>query len=152
MALSADEIVQVLNDLLETCYDGMDGFRTVASMVTRTDVIVVCETQAQRIDEAASELYTAVRRLGGRPAEHGHPKATIHRSWIHLRASTIDTSDDGVLGEIVRGEEEAIRRYQHALNKSLPPALHDLVVDQLRGIQENLERVHRLRHPPPEPV
>jgi uncharacterized protein (TIGR02284 family) len=150
MALSADEIVQVLNDLLETCYDGMDGFRTVASTVTRTDIVTFCQAHAQRIDEAASELYTAVRRLGGRPAEHGHPKATLHRSWIHLRASAIDTSDDGVLGEIERGEEEAVRRYQHALNKSLPPALHDLVADQLRGVEDTLQHVRLLRQAPTE--
>ena len=152
MALSADEIVQVLNDLLETCYDGMDGFRAAASTITRSDAVSFCEVRAQRIDEAASELYTAVRRLGGRPAEHGHPQASLHRSWIHLRASAIDTSDDGVLGEMERGEEAAVSRYRHALGKSLPPALHDLVAEQLRGVEANLEGVRQLRRAPPEPI
>jgi len=145
MTMSADEMVQVLNDLLETCYDGMDGFRAAASSLTRPDAITFCQSRAARIDEAAAELYTAVRRLGGRPAEHGHPQATMHRGWIHLRASAIDTSDDGVLGEIERGEEVAVHRYRHALSKSLPPALHDLVADQLRGAEENREGIRQLR-------
>ena len=145
MTMSADEIVQVLNDLLETCYDGMDGFRAVASTVSRPDIIAFCESRAARINEAAAELYTAVRRLGGRPAEHGHPQAMVHRSWIHLRASAIDTSDEGVLGEMQLGEEVSVRHYQHALSKSLPPALHDLIADQLRGAEENLEGVRQLR-------
>jgi uncharacterized protein (TIGR02284 family) len=151
MTMSADEIVQVLNDLLETCYDGTDGFRAAATSLTRTDAITFCESRAARIDEAAAELYTAIRRLGGRPAEHGHPQATVHRSWIHLRASAIDTSDDGVLGEMERGEEAAVHGYRHALGKSLPPALHDLVADQLRGVEKNLEGVRRLRQEPAEP-
>jgi uncharacterized protein (TIGR02284 family) len=145
MTMSADEIVQVLNDLLETCYDGMDGFRAAAASLTRSDAITFCQARAARIDEAASELYTAVRRLGGRPAEHGHPQATVHRGWIHFRASAIDTTDDGVLGEMERGEESAVGRYRHALARSLPPALHDLVAEQLRGVEENREGIRQLR-------
>ena len=152
MTMSADEIVQVLNDLLETCYDGMDGFRAAAGSLTRTDAIAFCESRAARIDESAAELYTAVRRLGGRPAEHGHPEASVHRGWIHLRASAIDTSDDGVLSEIERGEDAALHGYRHALGKSLPPALHDLVADQLRGVEENLEGVRQLRRETTEPA
>ncbi len=143
--MSADEIVQVLNDLLETCYDGMDGFRAVASTVSRPDIVTFCESRASRIDEAAAELYTAIRRLGGRPAEHGHPQASVHRGWIHLRAATIDTTDDGVLSEMETGEKISVDHYQNALSRSLPPALHDLVADQLRGAEENLEGVRQLR-------
>jgi uncharacterized protein (TIGR02284 family) len=145
MTMSADEIVQVLNDLLETCYDGMDGFRAVASTVTRGDIVTFCQARAARIDDAASELYTAIRRLGGRPAEHGHPQASVHRGWIHFRAAAIDTTDDGVLSEMETGETAAIHRYRQALSRSLPPALHDLVADQLRGVEENLEGVRQLR-------
>ena len=145
MTMSADEIVQVLNDLLETCYDGMDGFRVVASTVSSPDIVSFCQSRAARINEAAADLYTAIRRLGGRPAEHGHPQATVHRGWIHLRAATIDTTNDGVLGEMETGEQISVNRYQHALSRSLPPALHDLVADQLRGVEENLEGVRQLR-------
>jgi uncharacterized protein (TIGR02284 family) len=145
MTLSADEVTRVLNDLLETCYDGIDGLRVAASRVSSPDITSFCLSHAQRIDESAAELYAAIRRLGGQPAEHGHPEARVHRGWIHLRASTIDTSDDGVLKEMERGEEAAVHRYQHALSAALPPALHDLVADQLRGTEENLEGVRQLQ-------
>jgi uncharacterized protein (TIGR02284 family) len=145
MALSNDQIVDVLNDLLETCYDGLEGFRTAASKVQRSDAIVLFQSRAQRIDEAAAELYTAIRRLGGHPIEHGHPEARIHRGWIQLRAAVTPSGDDAVLAEVERGEAEAVRRYRHALAKDLPLDIHDLVADQLQGAEANLERVRELR-------
>jgi len=145
MALSQDELVDVLNDLLETCYDGLEGFRTAASTIERSDAIVQFQARAQRLDEAAAELYTAIRHLGGHPVEHGHAEARVHRAWIHVRAAIAKKGDDAVLAEVQRGEEEALRRYCHALAASLRPDLHDLVADQLQGIQESLARIRELR-------
>jgi len=145
MATSHDHVIDILNDLLETCYDGLEGFRTAASKVERSDAIVLFQSRAQRIDEAAAELYTAIRRLGGHPAEHGHSEAGLHRSWMRLRAAVAPHGEDAVLVEVERGEEEAVRRYEHALANDLPADLHDLVADQLEGAKVNLARVRDLR-------
>jgi uncharacterized protein (TIGR02284 family) len=143
--MSNEDVIAVLNDLLETCYDGLSGFRTAATQVHGRDAIALFESRAQRIDEAAAELYTAIHHLGGHPADHGHAAAQVHRGWIHLRAYTGGSGDDAVLAEVERGEELAVRRYQHALGKPLPPDIKDLVADQARGAEENLERVRGLR-------
>jgi uncharacterized protein (TIGR02284 family) len=143
--VSNEDVIEVLNDLLETCYDGLNGFRTAATQVQDREAIALCESRAQRIDEAAAELYTAIHHRGGHPAEHGHAAAQVHRGWIHLRALTAGSGDDAVLAEVERGEELAVRRYQHALTKPLPPDIKDLVADQARGAEENLERVRALR-------
>ena len=145
MALSRDDAVKVLNDLLETCYDGLEGFRSAVSRVEGSQAIALFQSRVQRIDEGAAELYTAIRRLGGQPAERGHRQAVLHRGWMHLVHAAAPHGDAAILAEVERGEEEAVRRYQHASRKSLPPDLHDLVEDQLRGTEENLERVRELR-------
>jgi|SRR6185437_4858396 len=151
MPLSRDELVDVLNDLLETCYDGLDGFRLAASSIERSEAIILFQSRAQRIDEAAAELYTAIRRLGGHPAEHGHRQAVLHRGWMHLRVVAAQRTTDALLAEVERGEEEAVRRYRHALGKELPEDLHDLVADQLQGAEESLKQVHELRQTGPHP-
>ena len=145
MTISTDDIISVLNDLLETCYDGRDGFRTSAGALESQDAIAMCLSRAQRIDDAAAELYTAIRHLGGHPVEHGHAVAKVHRGWIHLRAAAPTHTDDSILAEIERGEEGALERYQHALTKPLPPAIHDLIDDHRRDIEDNLARVRAMR-------
>jgi uncharacterized protein (TIGR02284 family) len=149
MALSSNEIVDILNDLLETCYDGLDGFRAAVTTVERSDAIALFESRVQRIDGAAAELYTAIRRIGGHPAEHGHPEAFLHRGWLHVRAALGRGGDDGALAAVETGEQEAVRRYRRALAQNLPPDLHDLVADQLDGAEKNLECVQDLRRSPP---
>jgi uncharacterized protein (TIGR02284 family) len=147
---SPNEIADILNDLLETCYDGLDGFRAAATTVERPDAIALFESRIQRIDGAAAELYTAIRRIGGHPADHGHPEAFLHRGWMHLRAALGRRGgDDGVLAAVESGEQEAVRRYRRALAQSLPSDLHDLVADQLDGAERNLECVQDLRRYPP---
>jgi uncharacterized protein (TIGR02284 family) len=145
MTLSGQHLIDVLNDLLETCYDGLEGFRTAATAVSQPDAIMLCEATAQRIDESASQLYAAIRDHGGEPVEHGHPQARVHRGWIHLRAALAERTDDAVLAEVQRGEEESLRRYRHALGKDLPSDMHDLVADQLAGVEETLAQVRAVR-------
>ena len=145
MTLSGQQLVDVLNDLLETCYDGREGFQTAAAAVTQPDAITLCQVTAQRVDEAASQLYAAIRDHGGEPVDHGHPEARIHRGWIHLRAMLAQGTDDAVLAEVERGEEASLRRYRQALAKDLPPAMHDLVADQLTNVEEALAQVRAVR-------
>jgi uncharacterized protein (TIGR02284 family) len=145
-AMSNADVAAVLNGLLETCYDGLDGFRTAITKIDNDEVIAFCESRIQRIDEAAADLYTAVKHLGVQPVEHGHPAARLHRGWIQLRAAvTSGGTNAAILAEIERGEELAVRSYHEALEKPLPEAIHDMVQDQAQGTAENLERVRSLR-------
>jgi uncharacterized protein (TIGR02284 family) len=145
MTISTDDIISVLNELLETCYDERDGFRTSAGELQGQDAIAMCLSRAQRVDDAAAELYTAIRHLGGHPVEHGHSVAKVHRGWIHLRGAAPASTDDSILAEIERGEEAALERYRHALTKPLPPTTHDLLDDHVRDIEESLARVRAMR-------
>ncbi len=145
MTLSNDKLVDLLNELLEVCYDGLEGFRTAASTATSPEAIVLFQSRAQRLDEAAAELYTEVRQHGGQPVDHGHSEARVHRGWIHFRAAVAQRTDEAVLAEVERGEDEAARRYRKALKHDLPEAIHDLLTDHLAAIDESLANVKALR-------
>jgi len=145
MTLSNEKLVDLMNDLLETCYDALEGFRTAASTATVPDSIMFFQSRVQRTDEAAAELYAEIRQHGGQPVDHGHSQARVHRGWIHLRAAVAERTDDAVLAEVQRGEQEAARRYRNALAKDLPEDIHDLLADQLATIEESLSRVQQLR-------
>ncbi len=142
--MSNDQIAAALNELLETCYDGLDGFRSAIKEIDNDEVIAFCESRIQRIDEAAADLYTAIQHLGVHPAEHGHPAARMHRGWIQLRAA-LTSGNAAILAEIERGEELAAKQYHEALAKPLPEAMRDMVEEQAQGADENLERVRSLR-------
>lgn len=144
MAMSNADVAAVLNELLETCYDGLDGFRTAITEIDNDEVIAFCQSRIQRIDEAAADLYTAIQHLGAHPAEHGHSTARVHRGWIQLRGA-LTRGNTAILAEIERGEERAVKNYHDALAKPLPEAVRDMVDEQAQGTDENLERIRSLR-------
>lgn len=141
MAGPNDDIIAVLNDLIETCEDGANGFSTAAEAITDPEAKLLLQSRLAQILNAESQLRAAVRELGGAPVDHGHASASLHRGWINLKSVVARGNDETILDEVVRGEETAARWYRDALKRALPPTIKLLVGAQARGVEENLERV-----------
>lgn len=146
MATTNGDTIAVLNDLIETCEDGINGFRTAADAVQSPEAKTVFQSRIAQILDAQSQLRNAVRELGGKPAEHGHAAAPLHRGWINLKAAITGKNDEAIIAEVVRGEEVAVEWYHDALKKPLPPAIASMVSAQARGAEQNLDRVRYLRN------
>jgi len=139
------DVVAILNDLIATCEDGASGFRTAAESISHPEARSQFHERARRIEQSKLELSDLVRRLGGAPAEHGHPVAGLHRGWINLRGAVAGKNDDAILAEVERGEEIAVTHYRDALNADLPADVRMVVQAQARGAEMNLTRVQALR-------
>ncbi|RZA14925.1 MAG: PA2169 family four-helix-bundle protein, partial [Proteobacteria bacterium] len=61
------DVVSTLNDLIETCKDGEEGFRTCAEDIKDAQMKSYFTSRAQSCAEAAAELQQEVRSLGGTP-------------------------------------------------------------------------------------
>ena len=62
-----DKVISTLNNLIETCKDGQDGFRQAAEGVKHTELKTLFLTYAQQRAQFAGELQSEVHRLGGTP-------------------------------------------------------------------------------------
>jgi uncharacterized protein (TIGR02284 family) len=139
-----EELIGTLNDLIETCRDGINGFRTAADGVSSPIAKEVFLSRVHLIEKGLGDLDAAVQRLGGDPVEHGHPAASVHRAWINLKSAVTLRDDRAIINEVVRGEEVAIQHYREALEKPLPADIRAMVEMQERGTELNLERARAL--------
>jgi uncharacterized protein (TIGR02284 family) len=139
-----EETVSVLNDLVSTCIDGVEGFRTAAEAVKNNETKMLFQSRVRVIETSQAELTAAVRRLGGDPATHGHIVGSLHRGWVDIKAMVTGKNEEAVLAEVIRGEEGAVEHYRDALKKALPQDVVAMVERQYQGAQENLERVRNL--------
>jgi uncharacterized protein (TIGR02284 family) len=139
-----EELIGTLNDLIETCRDGINGFRTAADGVSSPIAKEVFLSRVHLIEKGLGDLDAAVQRLGGDPIEHGHPAASIHRAWINIKSAATMRDDRAIINEVVRGEEVAIQHYREALEKPLPADIRAMVEMQERGTELNLERARAL--------
>ena len=63
MAMDNDDLIDTLNNLIETCKDGEKGFRTCAEDIKNTSLQPMFITAAEHCAEAAAQLRQEVERL-----------------------------------------------------------------------------------------
>lgn len=130
------EVISTLNDLIETCRDGQEGFRTAAEGVRGAELRELFHAYARQRAGFTSELQDEVRRLGGEPERTGSLVATLHRGWMGLRAALEGNDDRAVVGECVRGEEVALETYRAALGTDMHASVRAMVERQFAEIKE----------------
>jgi uncharacterized protein (TIGR02284 family) len=140
-----DNVISVLNNLIETCKDGQNGFQTAAEGVKRSDLKSLFYQYAQQRAQFAGELQNEVLRLGGDPAKAGSVAATLHRGWINIKSAVTGEDENAVISECERGEDSAVANYQDALNdQNLPTDVRSIVERQFAQVKEAHDRVRSL--------
>src|SRR6478672_11265421 len=144
MSLKNAEVVSILNELIETCENGIHGFKTASDAVKNPAAKALFASRLPNIQRGESELKAEVRRLGGDPDSRGTVAGALHRGWIDLKAAVTGKNEEAIVAECERGEEHAAHVYEDALQKDLPLDTRAIVERQYRGVVENLERVRAL--------
>lgn len=145
MATDNDNVISTLNNLIETCKDGQNGFQAAADGVKNGDLKTLFHTYSQQRAAFAGELQSEVRRLGGDPEKTGSLTASLHRGWIDIKSAVTGEDEAAVISECERGEDSAVRNYKDALdNESLPGDLRSIVERQFAQVREAHDRIRAL--------
>ena len=146
MTTGNDDAISYLNNLIETCKDGQNGFQTAADGVQRSDLKTLFHTYAQQRAQFAAELQAEVRHLGGDPEKTGSVAATLHRGWINIKSVVTGKDDHAVIAECERGEDSAVKNYEEALKANLPANVRSIIQRQFTQIKEAHDRIRALRN------
>jgi uncharacterized protein (TIGR02284 family) len=140
-----DKAIACLNNLIETCKDGQDGFRTAAEGVSRPDLKTLFNTFSQQRAQFGAELQNEVLRLGGDPEKTGSVAASLHRGWIDIKSAVTGKDDNAVISECERGEDSAVKNYEEAArDENLPANLREIVQRQYAAVKEAHDRIRSL--------
>ena len=140
-----DNVISCLNNLIETCKDGQDGFKTAAEGVDRSELKTLFYEFSQQRASFAGELQNEVRRLGGDPEKSGSVAASLHRGWIDIKSAVTGKDDNAIIAECERGEDSAVRNYKDALtDESLPSDVRTVVERQYAAVQAAHDRIRSL--------
>lgn len=142
---SREQVIETLNDLLETSRDGELGFREAAEHTRTPSLSALFGRRADTCRQAAVELQDQIKRLGGELDEGGTVTGAAHRVWVHIRGLFGGASDETMLSECERGEDAALARYRKALKQNLPHDIHAIVQRQFEGAQRNHDMIKALR-------
>jgi len=144
MAMDKDDVIDTLNELIETCKDGELGFRDCAENIRDPSIQQMMMTAADRCRQGADELQREVQLLGGKAETSGSLAGSAHRRWVDIKGTIMGKDEASVLAECERGEDVAKESYQRALEQELPANIRSIVERQYRGVLENHDRVRAL--------
>ena len=144
MSGSIRDVISTLNDLIETCRDGVEGFRHAGRRVSDREIHSLFDNYARQSAEFAAELEAEVRRLGGDPGEHSVFDGLAHPGWITITRKLTGEDETAVMAECDCGVDALERSYAGALEQELPRAVRSLVERQHGRIKEVSDRVHAL--------
>ena len=124
---------KVLEDLIQVCRDGENGYREAAEHITTSELRAFFNDQSLERARFASELASELGRLKGDRYDVTAIKGTftgkMERTWLDVKAN-LTGSDRTVLESVERGEDRAKEQYQAALNEGLPEAVLGTVRSQ----------------------
>lgn len=145
--MNSNDIISTLNDLIETCKDGEEGFKTCVEDATdRHPHLKAMLSERQRgCAIAAAELEVLVRAEGGEPEAGRSVSAALRRGWLNIKTAIIGKDDEAVLNECERGEDYAVDSYRKALEKDLPVHVRLVVERQYQGVLHNHDQIRDLR-------
>jgi uncharacterized protein (TIGR02284 family) len=146
MADTNDAVISTLNNLIQTCKDGTDGYREAADAVNSSDLRDIFTRYSQQRAQFSTELQDEVRKLGGEPEKSGSIAASLHRGWINIREALTSSDESAVLTECERGEDVAVDAYRDAMKEALPADILSVIERQYMQVREAHDRIKGLRN------
>lgn len=139
--ISTANLLKVLNGLVQTNKDAVEGFEMAAEHVQDASITQIFEQYAAQRRQFMTELEAFVTEHGGQPNESSSTLGSLHRGWINFKTSIANNEEVAILTEVERGENAAINNYKDALQHDLPDSVRTTVQSQLHKINEALDRV-----------
>jgi uncharacterized protein (TIGR02284 family) len=145
-ANTGGDVVSTLNELIEICRDGQEGFKTAAEGVERSELKTMFYEYSQQRAQFVGELQDLVRQQGGDPENTGHVAATLHRAWIDIKSVVTGKDEGAILNECERGEDYAKDAYKRALEANLPGGVSEVIQRQSAAVMEAHDKVKAMRN------
>jgi len=145
MATITDEIVSTLNELIETCEDGAEGYKKAATDVEENALKTLFTGYSAQRERFAAELRSLVESQGATPANSGHAAGALHRGWMSVKEAVGD-KNKAIIFECEAGEDKAMKAYREAFEKNFPGVTGELISRQFAGVQEAHNKLRNLKH------
>lgn len=147
---SNDGDVTVLNTLIATLLDSVEGYHKSAQDVANPQFRALFNDRAQERQRVVTDLQAAVVQLGGKPDDDATVLGAIHRVFVDLKSAVTGKDDKAIINEVERGEDYLKGKFETATKHADLSAVARAAVDgawtsvkaghdQMRDLKHGLE-------------
>ncbi|MGE5565827.1 MAG: PA2169 family four-helix-bundle protein [Parcubacteria group bacterium] len=147
MADAAHHDVHILNSLIETTIDSVDGYEKAARETKNSEFRRIFEERAFERRKVMDELRREVTRMGGEPEDDGSLLAKAHRSFLKIRDAVAGGDDKQVIDEVERGEDFIKGKFEVAMrDEGLTPPVRETVMRAYDSVKSGHDQISALKH------
>lgn len=146
METTNQKAIDVLNDLLETNNDRIDGYGHASRETDEDDLKTMFTQFAGTSHKCKQELISEIQKLGGEPTKGTSTSGKIYRAWMDVKAAITNKDRGAILNSCEFGEDVALKKYEDALqNENTQPSHVSMITSQLGLIRAEHNRIKDLR-------
>ncbi len=139
--------IATLNSLISTALDSADGYTEAAKETENTQFADTFIARANERRSVVTQLQGEVRRLGGNPEDDGTVLASMHRTFLDLKAAVTGRDDKAIVNEVERGEDHILHKFQDALkDEKLSPETRDAIQNAFTSVRTGHDQMRDLKH------
>jgi uncharacterized protein (TIGR02284 family) len=133
--INPEGIIQMLNELSETCRHGKHGFEVAAERLASTSVKSFFFEQSRVRAQFSADLHEEMRNFN---LKDGDDRIKENGNAVAFTVSDlVETEEEsGIVAACRKADELAIRRYEQALTHPLPATLRSVIEYQYRSIKQ----------------
>jgi uncharacterized protein (TIGR02284 family) len=138
--------VDTLNAMIAVSLDGAGTLAKGADFVNDPRIKTLLMQLAAERGDVVARLKDEVRSLGGTPEDRGTVVGSAHRLYTEVKIALAPHDRRAVIEEVKRSEERVREKFQELLqqDKTLPPAIRDIVEQQFEQMRRSCSRVNQL--------
>lgn len=126
----------VLETLIDTVYDSIEGYRQAAESADTAGLKTVFANQLDRRRRTLDLLNQELGRLGGEVITKGTMTGGLHRIWLKI-SEAFQSGDQAAIDRVQEGEEYLAGKFETALEEvDLDPQTRTVIEQALGEIRQ----------------
>lgn len=142
--------ISVLNTLIATTLDSVDGYRKAAEDADSSRFTDVFARRANEREAVVRDLQAKVQELGGNPEDDGSVLAAAHRTFLSIKDAITGKDDQAIINEVERGEDYIKGKYELALQEmDLSVPVKQVIQTAFQSVRAGHDEMSALKHSMP---
>jgi len=134
----------VLETLIDTVYDSIEGYRRAAETADNRGLKTVFSNQIDRRRRTLEMLNQELGRLGGQVLTKGTMTGALHQLWLKI-ADAFENGDEAAIDRVQEGEEYLAGKFEAALDHTdLEPQTRAVIEQALSEFREGESLANQL--------
>ena len=139
--------ISVMNGLITTTLDSMEGFEDAAEDARDTRFAVMFADFARDRRQLATSLQKGVLELGGKPEDDASLLDAAHRSIMNLKQLLTGKNEKAIIEDVERGEDHIKAKFEDALSDTrLQSSTLTVIREGFTSVKAGHDQASALKH------